>query len=130
MLREFIDYLGIAFPEGVFYEYAPESFPPPFLTVVQTEHDYDAAISAAASRTQTATMEVTIWAADRGSVLPLLTRLRQRVNRPGEVFDLWGVSVGLMRITGEEETNDYVMNEGEKTLVEHTITVQLHYERN
>ena len=129
MLREFIDYLALDFPEGVFKEYAPESFPPPFLTVKQTEHEYDDALGADASQSQTATVEVTVWVKDRASLAPLLERLRRRVNRPGEVFDLWGVSVGLMRIASEDETLDYIDDAGERTLAEHTVTVQLHYER-
>ena len=124
MLKEFTDYLSVEFPEGVFWGDAPEAMETPYLTVEETSRTPDEAVSAEAARSVTSTFEVTIYAKDRNTLAALLARLRRRVDRVGEVFDLWG-----MRIESEETTVEYVLGEGEETIVGRTVNVTTHYER-
>ena len=129
MLKEFTDYLSVEFPEGVFWGDAPEAMETPYLTVEETSRTPDEAVSAEAARSVTSTFEVTIYAKDRNTLAARMARLRRRVDRVGEVFDLWGVRVGLMRIESEETTVEYVLGEGEETIVGRTVNVTTHYER-
>ena len=129
MQREFMDYLAAAFPEGIYNGYAPESAPFPYLTVTLTDLAPDEGLDRGATRSRTAEFEVTAWAVDRNTLAALVTRLRHRVDRVGDVFDLWGVHVGVMKITGEDEDEEYEDDASETVIVSHTIRVFTHYER-
>ena len=129
MIREFMDYLAAAFPEGIYNGFAPEGAPFPYLTVEQTDNTYDEGLDAVAANSRVAEFDITAWALDRNTLAVLLERLRLRVNRVGEVFDLWGVSVGCMKITGEDADEEYELSEGEKVVYSHVARVYIHYER-
>ena len=129
MIKEFCDYLSLAFPEGVYWGDAPEAMELPYITVEESSREPDDAVSADAARSVLATYVVTIYAKDRNTLAALVRRMRSRVDRVGEVFDLWGVRVGLMKIESEETTVDYELNDGEETAVEKSINVTCHFER-
>ena len=129
MIKELMQYLGIAFSEGVYLGDAPENTPPPYLTVDENSVDYDEAITADAARSRVGSYSIAVYATDYASLTALLTRLRQRVDRVGEVFDLGGVAVGLMKIESEEDTFSYYLEDGETLVFERTINVLTHYER-
>lgn len=129
MTREFLDYLGAAFPEGIYNGYAPEGAPFPHLTVTLTDLTPDEGLDRGATLARNAEYEVTAYAIDRNTLAALVDRLRLSVDRIGEVFDLWGVRVGVMKITGEDAEEDYELNDGETVVVSHTIRVYIHYER-
>ena len=129
MIKELMQYLGIAFPEGVYLGDAPENTPPPYLTVDENSVDHDDAITADAARSRVGSYSIAVYATDYASLDALLTRLRQRVDRVGDVFDLGGVAVGLMKIESEEDTFSYYLDDGETLVFERTINAITHYER-
>ena len=129
MTREFMDYLAGAFPEGVYLGYAPEGSPFPYLTVERTDCTPDEGLDRGATRSRVSNYDVTIYAIDRNTLAALIERLRLRVDRIGEVFDLWGERIGCMKIDGEEEEEDFLLADGETAVVSYTIRVFIHHER-
>lgn len=129
MIREFMDYLADVFPEGVYNGYAPEGAPFPYLTVTETDHTCDEGLDAGAAHSRVAEFEVDIRSIDYDTLHVLLERLRHRVDRVGEVFDLWGVGVGCMKITGEDAEEEYWLSDGETAVVSRVVRVFIHYER-
>jgi hypothetical protein len=130
MQREFMQYLAAAFPEGIYNGFAPEGAAFPYLTVTQTDLTPDDGLDRGATRSRVAEFEVTAWAVDRNTLAALVERLRLRVDRVGDVFDLWGVRVGVMKIAGEDAEEEYELEDGETVIVSRTIRVFIHYERN
>lgn len=130
MLCEFMDYLAGEFPEGVYNGYAPEGAAYPYLTVEETDHTYDEGLDAGAAKSRVAEFEVTVWSIDRNTLAALLERLRFCCDRVGEVFDLWGVNVGCMKITEEDATEEYLLSDGETVVVSRVVRVFTHYERD
>ena len=129
MIKELMNYLGIAFPEGVYLGNAPENMKPPYLTVEEGGTDYDDGLTPDAARSRMGNYTVAVFAEDYASLSALLERLRLRVDRVGEVFELWGLHIGLMKIESEEQTQSYYLEDGETLVFERDINIVIHYER-
>lgn len=129
MVRELVQYLQNEFPEGVYNGVAPEGIPFPYIVVEEGSYNPDEGVSPESCQSVLSTFTVTPYALDRNTLEALLVRLRAKLNRPGDVFTLWGVLVGLMRIESEEITENYILPEGEKTVLARGLNIQIHWER-